>query len=260
MQGPALALWRSRFGPRALAPDLRSALQGAQLLVSGTGWASALEHEARIMAAARGLRSAAVVDHWVNYRERFERGGFVVWPDEVWLGDDDAMALAHRRLADSGARLCQFDNLYLQEQLRSIAAVPAQGDVLLVMEPMRSDWGRGVAGEWQALQAFMDHRVALGVPADAPIRLRPHPSDPRGKYAQWLSAARGVSVTLDRSDSLAQALSGCTWVAGCESYALVVALAAGRRVISTLPPWAPPCRLPQRGLLHLRDHMQASMA
>jgi len=42
-------------------------------------------------------------------------------------------------------------------------------------------------------------------------------------------------------------------VVGCESFALVVALAAGRRVCSTLPPWAPPCRLPQPGIVRLAD-------
>jgi hypothetical protein len=46
---------------------------------------------------------------------------------------------------------------------------------------------------------------------------------------------------------------------GCESMALVVALAAGREVFSSLPPWAPPCRLPHAGVrrLHTRSPQAA---
>ena len=46
-------------------------------------------------------------------------------------------------------------------------------------------------------------------------------------------------------------MNGARWVVGCESQALVVALAAGRQVWSSLPPWAPPCRLPQAGVQRL---------
>ncbi len=248
MQGPARQLWLSRFGASGLVDTLDQALQGAELLLSGTGWASTLEHDARVQAARRGLRSAAVIDHWVNYPMRFERHGQTQWPDEFWLTDPEAVTMASRHFPVQ--RLRCFHNGYLDEQRRAIGALtPAQQSVLYVMEPMRSDWGHGVAGEWQALDGFMAHRAAAGIPLAAPIRLRPHPSDDTGKYGQWL--ARQAGVQLDGSATLAQAISGARWVVGCESYALVVALAAGRDVISSLPPWAPPCRLPHAGVRRL---------
>ena len=82
-QGPAEVLWRSCFPCRPLCSSLEEALDGAHFLLSGTGWASALEHRARLMANARGIHSVAVLDHWINYAERFERDGYVQWPDEV---------------------------------------------------------------------------------------------------------------------------------------------------------------------------------
>jgi len=245
MQGPALRLWRARFGNAPLCHSLDEALRGARLLLSGTGWASALEHDARVMAQQRGVRSVALIDHWVNYPQRFVRDGHTQWPDEFWVTDDDALQLARWHFPASRVRLQH--NGYLAEQ---VAAVRPMADidqgVLVVMEPMRTDWGRGTAGEWQALDWFMQQRVAAGIPALAPIKLRPHPSDEAGKYATWL--ARHPAVQLDGSASLAEALQGTRWVVGCESYALVVALAAGRTVFTSLPPWAPRCRLPQAGI------------
>jgi hypothetical protein len=224
------------------------ALDGVELLLSGTGWASTLEHDARVRAAQRGLRSAAVIDHWVNYPMRFERHGQTQWPDEFWLTDPEAVTIASRHFPVQ--RLRCFHNAYLDEQRRAISVLtPTEQSVLYVMEPMRSDWGRGVAGEWQALDGFMAHRAAAGIPLTAPVRLRPHPSDDSGKYGHWL--ARHPRVQLDASATLAQAIGQARWVVGCESYALVVAQAAGREVISSLPPWAPPCRLPHAGVRRL---------
>ncbi len=248
MRGPAERLWRSRFGNAPLCGSFEEAIDGARLLLSGTGWATSLEHDARVWAHQRRVRSVAVIDHWVNYPDRFVRDGFTQWPDEFWVTDNDALDLARVHFPPERVRC--YPNLYLTEQT---AAAPPLGDgdqdLLYVMEPIRHDWGHGVAGEWQALDWFMEHRVAAGIPPTTPIRLRPHPSDAAGKYDVWL--ARHPAVQLDDSATLTQSLQGARWVVGCESYALVVALAVGRTVLCSLPPWAPKCRLPQAGLKRL---------
>jgi hypothetical protein len=255
MEGPALNLWRARFGAAPLCRTLEEALAGVQLVLTGTGWARTLEHDARLLAHRLGLPSAAVVDHWVNYPERFVVKGQQQWPDQFWLTDAEAVTLACKVFPQH--RLRCYANRYLQEQVQAITPLRAgQGDVLLVMEPARSDWGRGVAGEWQALDFFMQQRRAIGIPEGTAIRLRPHPSDPAGKYSRWL--ALNPAVQLDLHSSLSQAMNGARWVVGCESYALVVALAAGRQVWSSLPPWAPACRLPHAGVHKLSDHATAA--
>ncbi len=275
MQGPAAQMFRARFGlasagapgsapePRppaaqesvlesALAFAVESALDGAAMLLSGTGWASDLEHRARRLARQRGIFSVAVIDHWVNYPNRFERAGEVIWPDEFWVTDDQALALA--RQAFAGATVRCFDNLYLSAEATAAGPLPcAAAQLLYVLEPMRSDWGRGVPGEFQALDRFVRLWATGGVaglPTKVPLRLRPHPSDPPDKYRAWITAQRGrrLDVGLDTHATLAEAIGASAWVVGCESFALVVALAAGRRVWTSLPPWAPACRLPHPGI------------
>src|SRR4051794_3927926 len=80
MHGPAAALWQARFDTRIKGLD--QAIAAAAAVLTGTGWASGLEHEARKLARERGLRCAAVIDHWVNYPDRFVRGGIEILPDE----------------------------------------------------------------------------------------------------------------------------------------------------------------------------------
>lgn len=251
-EGPAAALWAGRFPDRGTIGSVGDALAGAAVLLSGTGWSSDLEHRARLRARELGVRSVAVLDHWVNYAMRFERGGRSVLPDEFWVTDEYALAEARRCFPGQMVRL--QPNSYLDEQLQAIGPLAQAGDdILYVLEPVRDDWGRTAPGEFQALDYFVSRFTVLGLPQGSTVRLRPHPSDPPGKYEAWIGRRHSVPVVLDDAPTLASALSRCRWVAGCESYALVVALAAGRQVICTLPPWAPATRLPQAGLVHLRQ-------
>jgi hypothetical protein len=98
----ALALWQGRFGQRSLVDGIEQALDGAQLLMSGTSWTSPLEHHARLQAAQRGLRSVGVLDHWLGYAARFQRDGHRVLPDEVWVVDAEAYALARTSFPGPG--------------------------------------------------------------------------------------------------------------------------------------------------------------
>ena len=117
MAGPAERLWRARFGETPLW-DLENALDGAAALLSGTGWQTDLEHRARAIAKNSGIRSAAALDHWVHYPERFLRGGETVWPDEIWVVDEDAFALASEQFPGVEIRLKA--NAYLDEQVARI--------------------------------------------------------------------------------------------------------------------------------------------
>ncbi len=248
VQGPALKLWEQAFPGQAIFDSPEAAMQGCVSLLTGTGWASALEHDARRNGLSRGLRVAAVLDHWVNYAPRFERAGEIVWPDEFWVADAWAAEVVRQELPPLPIR--RLKNCYLQAQVDQVAPPPGDGTLLYMLEPVRNDWGRSTAGEFQALDYLLENRDAL---APGPVRrilLRPHPSDPIGKYLSYLDAHPDIS--LDRSVDMAAALSKADMVAGVESFALTLALAAGRTVYSSLPPWAPALRLPQEGIRQIR--------
>jgi hypothetical protein len=253
--GPALALWQREYGAAPLA-GLEGALEGARTLLSGTGWASDLEHEARRLARRKGVRSIAVLDHWTNYRARFERGGETILPDEIWVSDEHALALANA--AFPTVRVVRQPNAYLAGLVREVAglpraaAAPGRPRLLYVLEPIRDAWGeREQPGEFAALDFFIEHLDRLGLDGKPELRLRPHPSDPPGKYAAWIARQGGGRVALDPAPTLAAALAWADVVAGCQTYAMVVALAAGRRVVCSIPPWAPACVLPHAGIVAL---------
>jgi hypothetical protein len=252
LEGPARKVFERKLGSinPSLSPE--EAIRRSASVLCGTGWQSDLEFNAIKLARLLDKRSIAVLDHWVNYRERFIRSGETCLPDEIWVTDDYAFREAKKCFPDLKIQI--KPNLYLEELVRQISpAVSGEPQVLYVLEPIRADWVEHLAGEFQALDYFAANIGKLGIKPSAMIRLRPHPSDAAGKYDAWLTSHSELNVVLDDSPSLAAAISKVEWVAGCETYAMVVALAAGRKVVSTLPPWAHLCRLPHSAIIYLRD-------
>lgn len=251
-EGPAADVFVGRFENNTFKGSIADALAGAQVLLSGTGWASSLEHNARKVAKRGGIYSIALLDHWVNYAQRFVRNGETVLPDEIWVVDEYALRLAQQTF--SSLKISLMPDCYSDLQVNQIIhlAYVANNELLYLMEPIRSDWGRGEPGEFQALRYFAEHLQKLDLPADTVIRLRPHPSDEPGKYDEFLSVFGHHQAFLDDGD-LTHALSRARWVAGCQTYAMTLALKAGRTVYCTLPPWAPACVLPHTGLIQIRN-------
>jgi len=255
LAGPALGLL-SHFDLSGLTlqPDPESALEGARTLVAGTGWGSTLELGAFIKGQAAGLRCISVIDHWINYAERFVIGGLRARPSELWVTDTYALEMAKGAFPDAVVVL--RNNTFLERSVSRIGhpvSVPGVTRVLYTLEPIRESWGQGSRpGEFQALDYFFENINRLGIRAAAEVCLRPHPSESAEKYRAYVHESGPVRVLLDAGRPLEQAIVWADIVVGCRTMAMVIALAARRRVVSSLPPWSPPCRLPHAGIEHLR--------
>ncbi len=258
LKGPARAIFKQHF-PDLENTTLAEALDEAVTLLSGTSGGSDLEHQARKMARELNIPSIGVIDHWVNYRMRFERNGEQILPDEIWVSDELAYSRALSRFP--GQAVCQKPNRYLEYLVKQIKLSPQYEEradknsrVLYVLEPIRIQWNdTDISGEFQALDYFIENIATVGLDRDTEIVLRAHPSDPVDKYSSWCDSKSGYNISVDREHSLSDLIAWADWVVGCETFAMVIALHAGRHTLSTLPPWAPPCSLPQDGIIKLRE-------
>jgi hypothetical protein len=262
LAGPARAVFARKLGEVPTQP-LVPALHGAAMLLAGTGWQSSLEFDALCLAREQRLPAVAFLDHWVNYRQRFVHRGVSCLPDALWVGDDDALALARTVLPERPAFL--VPNPYfaaMREELAALAspAAPRAGlRVLYVCEPVREPALRlhGHERHWgyteeEALAFALDHLPALGPGPIDSLVVRPHPSEPLAKYDAQLRG-RAWPVTRGGAASLLAEVAACDVVIGCNSMAMVIGLLAGKRVLCAIPPGGAACLLPQRRIELLRD-------
>lgn len=258
VSGPALDIFR-RWWPLILNTDIDSAVRDAELLISGTSASTIdLEHQARLIARHFGVRSVGVLDHWVNYKQRFVRNEEFVPPDEIWVSDELAASIACACFPDQLVR--RINNYFLEMQIQRISAKSEKKldrrtlHVLYLLEPIKESWGQeGVQAEMQALNFFVQHRSLLGIGDNAQIRLRLHPSEAPGKYADWCMQHKELNIYIDCIGALPDLIAWSDIVVGCQTAAMVIALHAKRHVVSVMPPWSPACALPHDGIKMLRD-------
>lgn len=263
LEGPAINVFKRRFGSVEIC-TLEEAISACDWCLCGTGWQSDLEWRAIEQAQNAQKRIVAFLDHWVNYRQRFERNGIQLLPDELWVGDVDAERLAREHFPGISIQL--VPNPYFIELKQKIADLEmskgffSEGGkkVLFVSENISNHarlqygderyWGYT---EFDAIEYFLENINVLGDPVESVV-IRPHPSDISGKYDWLLDKYPGI-VNLSGGKPLIEEIVESDIVIGCEGMAMVVGLLAQKKVVSSIPPGGPVCRLPQKDILHLRD-------
>lgn len=253
LDGPARKIFERKLGPLETI-TLEKAIQLADTVLCGTGWQSNLEFDAMKLARVMGKHSIAFLDHWINFRERFERSGETCIPDEIWVGDELALVMAKSIFPDMHIRL--MENPYFQDIGEEFSLLEHQKkeslSVLYVCEPIR-DPEAGYS-EMDALRYFLSNISVLGDIQN--ILIRPHPSEEAGKY-DWAKQEFALPIKIGGTQTLFEEIAKSDVVAGCQSMAMVVGLIARKRVISSNPPGGAPCVLPHKEIEHFRNILEA---
>lgn len=263
LEGPSRKIFERKLGTLEVV-SLEQGLQQATSILCGTSWQSDLEFNAIKHARALGKSVVAFIDHWVNYKERFIRSGETCLPNEIWVGDPVAEAMAKDIFP--GHPIILEKNPYfedIQDQLASFGAphhgITDETAVLYVCEPVREHaklrhgneryWGYT---EEEALRYFLRNISALGRKVTR-IQIRPHPSEPKEKYKWVQDEFFSLPIVAGGTDTLLAEIVASDVVVGCESMAMVIGLFAGKRVISSIPRGGRACVLPHKGIEHLQN-------
>jgi hypothetical protein len=251
LDGPAVGIFnRKCFDVERLT--LTEAIEKCDWVLCGTGWSSDLERQAIKLGKQQGKKTVAFLDHWVNYRERFEEtDGSVTYPDEIWVGDKQAQQIAKEAFPTIPIKLHinpYFDDLDNElKKIKTNKSTTNKVSILYVCEPIR----KSVYTEEDALKYFLENIEFLHSDV-LNVTIRPHPSESFDKY-QWTKNCAPVPINVGGVKSLLHETVDADVVVGCETMAMVVALHVGKRVISCIPPRGGICKLPHSGIEHLQN-------
>jgi hypothetical protein len=255
IEGPAVSVFRRVLGDVQIS-SLERALDRSDWVLTGSSWQSDLECRALRLARTLGKRSVTFLDHWLNYRERFARIGTECLPDALWVADRYALQIAEREFP--GTTIENIGNPYLESiaeraarQSNVVESGKAQR-VLIVTEPVSvhalKQYGDAMHfgyTEFEAVELMLARLPQLLGGTDLErIVVRPHPSEPLHKYEYLVDNPVGLPVVVRKDGDLLDEVLDSSIVIGCETMALVVALAAGRRSVSCIPATGRACVLP----------------
>ena len=262
LAGPAVPVFERKLG-LIKCVDLDTALCDCDWMLCGSSYPSTFELEAIDKARERGIQSIVFLDHWINYRQRFERDAYRILPDEIWVGDADAERIAKSVFPDT--QITQIDNPYFADVKDYIGShrTTLGGDdskvrALFLSQPIAAH-AVGVSNvalqrgytESEALRYFLRNLNLLGKKLDEVV-IRLHPSEELGKY-DGIIGEFDLPVTIANNTGLVDAILAADFIVGMDSMAMVVGLLAEKTVVCCIPPQGKPCRLPHAKILRLSD-------
>jgi len=237
---------------------MKQVIKDVNTLLSGTGWGD-LEYHARIEAKKRNIYNIAVIDHWVNYKERFIRNGREVLPDKILVSDRFANNKACINFPTTP--IIQLPNLYLQLESKCVYSSRVREcrtpfeNILIITEPIKEKIiGNDSSLEFIAIEYFMSNLNKINLSnKKVEMHLRPHPSEPSDKYNFLRVQYPTVEINISKSNKLYEDIAWADLVVGMNSFALTVALSSKVPTMSILPPESKDCVLPYKEILHLRN-------
>lgn len=280
--GPALNVFKKRRLERYFVSGLGVETAGGVLdkideidfVLTATSWSSRVELQFLDEAKKRGIYTAAYLDHWTNYRERF---GYPnkQWkknlPDEIWVGDRDALVLA-KQFGFPNIKLVPNQHfLEILSKIRKLrvnrkkqeSSVQIRRNILFISEPVALGAEKmfGEPRYW----GFTEQEVLLMIcrsaecynlshPSHCKIIIRPHPSDLPHSYGDVIDAyKKKVEIVYSKNRDLVTDINRADLVVGMESVALVIGLLAKKRVISIIPSAKKHCQLPFKKIIKIKD-------
>lgn len=256
LAGPALDIFKENYNTGLLL-NLEQLIQKCDVIISGTSKESHLEHNGRIKAKLKQKFSISVIDHWVNYQMRFEKNAEKILPDMIWVFDKFAYEKAVELFPD--VIIEQRKNIYLEKIVSKIKELEINKqkitkNILYVLEPFQSNsTNNDYLFEFIVLDFFYENLFKIERSHKIKVRLRPHPSEKKEKYENWIRLKDNNLFSITLNKKLEEDLAWADIVVGHETFALVVASAASKRCITSKLPEEENCRLMIDNLEYLRD-------
>lgn len=259
LDGPALRIFRARLGEiDVISPaDLsRELLERVDFILTGTSWASDIEKMAIKMARAASLPTAAFLDHWCHYVDRFQNGDDVILPDEIWVGDEEALKLARQWFPDVQIELVAnpyFIDIRKQfaERQKNIINDTRDFTILYICEAAAESGQTLASGElieYRSMDLFLVQLRKITRGRNVVVRIRAHPAEAPDKYRRYLENPSDIAIEMSEGDDLVDDCLAADWIVGMNSMALVVAMIGGSKVFYCNIDKAKPKNLPDAGM------------
>ena len=169
---------------------------GYDLLLCGTSLHAALERRLIRAARAAGLCSISFCDMPWALTARFHSGDDWSVPDVLWMTNEPARAQAAAVDWPRPISIEVIGNPLLGEiaqQRRPLAA--AGQNFRFISEPVSIEFPGVGLNEFELAATFVSAVRATGF--DAPIFVRPHPIETKGRWSDWIAAHAGDGVAQD---------------------------------------------------------------
>jgi RimJ/RimL family protein N-acetyltransferase len=218
-EGPALEIFNGADEKHNLLDSLDSIYQ-CDLILTGSGWMSTLERNAIERAKGLGIPAITLLDHWVNYQERFD--GPVNTPDALLVTNSPAFNIAKAKFP--GKVVWQIPDYQLIHYKEILFDNFIEKDCTLVLLEPINQLNEGFEITLELLSILLDAADDVSRRfGSSRILLRLHPSQVSNKEILELLTAQNRNVEISEEIELVEDLRNANCVIGINTYGLYLA-------------------------------------
>lgn len=199
-------------------------IEDVDLVITGTSWSSNLEKEILHRCGENNIYTISILDHWVNFLDRFILNDRLILPDELIFFDLDAYQQGEKEFQNylNKIKLSLTENYYLKElsAFNTGSIIRHTNKILFIDEPISGHYENRV-NEFQFLKEFLEYKKTSDLKI-YDINIRLHPSSKYGKYREIINSFSEVKE-LNKGNHLIADLYSYPIIIGIESMALAIA-------------------------------------
>lgn len=236
LSGPAEDIFH-RKGLFKKSIPLASLILKADTIVTGTGWQTSLERDARETAKRLSKKCFVVLDHWQEFRSRFrEPNGEFIFPDEILVTDTLALTLASAQIPEVPIQLIRdFHIDRLVKQFNDTTMI-IHHDLLPILylsdgQPYSVESEFSQINQIAKLSRFTNSVANFSSAPITQISVRPHPAD-----ISWNPPPQeilGITIKMENG-TLLETIAKSSLVIGTDSMALYIAMRLGKRTLTLI--------------------------
>jgi hypothetical protein len=191
----------------------------------GSGWQTHLEVNAIQKCNQKNIDYYAIIDNWVNYKERFTRQDKIVVPKKIVVFDGLAKQIALNNFECS--QIYEFDNLYC-DRLKSEFHQSIEDSMIIFLDPIINQPNLTFDRVIFMLEKIMNEEKI------SKLKIRLHPSEsisPKEIVSRFEDYFNEIEICITKK-SLVEDLSNCKVAVGIQSYALYISALLGIKTYS----------------------------
>ena len=220
LKGPALNVFRKNK-VNFKNKSINKIIKISDFVLTGTSLKSNLEISALKMSRQLSKKSYSFIDHWINYKDRFKRGGKYFLPDVLLASDKYAYKILKKTFKNIEIKVVK--NYYLESFKKTKRDKIYKNTILFLSSNNDLNIKKKFISDKEIVEKLIK-KIIKTFPSHNNFIIRPHPTEKKNKYL-FLSKKnfKYLKIKIDKFKKIESSLKKARVVIGYDTMGIVVA-------------------------------------
>ena len=230
LKGPAVKIFKMKIPKIKILKNINKIFNKYNLIICGSSLNNNFEFNIIKKSKLKKIHVICFIDHWVNYIDRFRRNFKIILPDEIIVGDIDAIKIARKVFKNIKISYCK--NFYFESFKKKNKKIRKNLNILYVSSNMNSFKNKEISDKKILENVIYKITKNSKFKKIKKLIIRKHPSESFSKFNFIKNVKLKFKIEIDDNFLLKDTLNKTDVIIGYDSMALVVGKLYGLKTIN----------------------------